>query len=121
MFADLRAHRTDLELSLLLLGSVLAIALGGLALDGDWPKVVRVAAAFGGYAGVVAALTRDGTSPRALAFVIAGGVGGLISGMVRPDAMPPASVAVQALAGALLLGPAHWLGLRYHRRVRPGS
>jgi hypothetical protein len=110
-------HRTDLELSLLLVGVVVLLALGGLASDANWPKLLRVATAFLGYATVLLTTARRGESPALPAFVLAGAAAGLLSGVVRPEPMPLVFVVVMTLASAALLGPVHWLALRHHRRV----
>lgn len=118
MNARFLARRTDFELSLSLLAFVVLVALAGLAIDGNWPKVLRVAAAFVGYGSVLSTPGLRRGTPALPVFVLAGAVAGLISGLVRPQPMPHSFVAAQVLASAAFLAPVHWLALRYARRVR---
>ena len=106
----------DVRVSLALLAAVLLLALAGLALGGNWPKVWRVAAAALAYGAVLLAAARGGPA-RYPAFALAGAAAGLVSGIARA-AVDPRVVAAQLLAGALLLGGVHWLALRTWRRLR---
>ena len=110
-------RRTELEISLLLLGALLLFVTGGLAFEGNWAKLLRVTTAFIGYASVLLILVGRGASPRLSVFILAGAAAGLISGLVRPEPMPLLFVATQCVACAALFAPAHWLGLRYHRHL----
>ena len=112
--------RGSLEASLLLMGAVVVLAIGGLAVDGNWPKVARVATAFLTY--VVVLLAARGAQDGEVegipyrAFALAGGACGLASGLVRPE-VRSAVVVAGVLAGALLLGGIHWVALRGWRRL----
>ena len=115
---------SDLRASLALLGVVLAIALTGLAADGNWPKVIRVAAAGLAYALVLELAMRVWTRgrPRAagtpfLPFVMAGSHAGLVSGLLRP-VLDPVVIATGAVAAGTLLGGVHFLALRRWERLR---
>ncbi|MES2521375.1 MAG: hypothetical protein V4617_01665 [Gemmatimonadota bacterium] len=112
------SQRSDLELSLLFLAVVVALALTGLAFDSNWPKFLRVATAFVGYAVVLLIATRRSARPPLTAFVLAGAVAGLLSGLVRPEPMPMRFVLTLTLAAAALLGPAHFFGLKHAGRLR---
>jgi hypothetical protein len=114
--AGARPDMLDLRLSLALLAAVLLIALVTLALQGTWPKVLRVAAAGTAYCAVLLAAAR-GDPRRYAPFAAAGAACGLVSGVVRP-AVDPRVVAVQLVAGALLLGGFHWFALRTWRALR---
>jgi membrane associated rhomboid family serine protease len=115
-----------LRASLGLLALVVLIALTGLALDGNWPKVLRVAGAFAGYAAVLMASARlsghrreDGGSP-VWPFLMAGATAGAISGLVRPE-FDALRLAVHTLA-APLLGAVHALAVeRLHRALSSPS
>ena len=114
------SKRGDLEASLLLMAVVVTLAIGGLAIDGNWPKIARVATAFLTYAVVLLAARggRGGAGERIpyAGFALAGGACGLVSGLVRAE-VQSAVLAAGVLAGALLLGGIHWLGLRGWRRL----
>jgi hypothetical protein len=111
----------DLRASLFLLAVVVLLALGGLAVDGNWPKFVRVAASFGAYMGVLAAVLRlrSGThgTPPYWNFALAGAAAGLTSGLVRSEVRADVMV-VGSIAAALLIGGMHWLALRSWRWIR---
>lgn len=113
--------RRDLYASLVLLGAVVAFGLAGLASDGNWPKVLRVATAAAGYAAVLLGAGRR--SEKLLpwrAFAAAGAVAGLLSGVVRSETGATLLLA-QTAAGALLLGSFHWLALGSWRSLLPPS
>ena len=99
-------------LSLAVLGAVVAFALVGLAAAGNWPKVLRVAAAAAAYAIVLLVMRRGGAEPGLVAFVAAGAAAGAVSGLVRP-AFSPAVLIAGTLGAGLLLGPLHWWSVRY--------
>ena len=109
----------DLRVSLLLVGGVVLLAMAGLAMDGNWPKLARVATAFLTY--IVVLLAARGAedwgeeSVPFRAFAAAGGACGLVSGLVREE-VHGAVVAAGVLAGSLLLGGLHWLALCGWRR-----
>lgn len=120
-FSSLPRARRDLYGSLLLLGAVVVFALAGLAWDGNWPKVLRVATAAAGYAAVLLAAGRRSTTILPWrAFAAAGAVAGLLSGAVRAESSAPLLVA-QTAAGALLLGGFHRLALGSWRSLLPPS
>ncbi|MDF2696608.1 MAG: hypothetical protein K0S65_4991, partial [Labilithrix sp.] len=107
--------RNRIRSSLLLLGAVLAIALIGLAVDGNGPKVLRVAAAGCAYAATLLVLTRHGSAGW-WRFALAGLVAGMASGVFRAD--PGAlTIAVDAIA-ATVVATVHWLGLAQSERLR---
>ena len=100
-----------LAATLIALGALLLFVEIGLATDRNWPKMIRVGAAALGYVGTLLA-SGALRSPQALwRYVLAGLVGGLVSGVVRADASAPL-VAAQVVLAGLLLGPAHWLLVR---------
>ena len=103
---------------------VVALALLGLAADGNWPKVVRVALASLTYLGMVVGASEGPLRARAqtsgmpcAGFLGAGIVAGTVSGLLRPT-VEPAVVATGALAAGALLGGVHWLALRHWRGLR---
>ncbi|HET6637278.1 MAG TPA: hypothetical protein VFH82_00650 [Gemmatimonadota bacterium] len=111
----------DLAASLLLMAAVVVLAIGGLASDGNWPKVARVATSFLTY--VVVLLAARGSVRKHLEgipyriFALAGGAAGLASGLVRTEVQGFVLI-VGAVAGGLLLGGVHWLGLIRWRHLR---
>lgn len=111
---------SNLALSLVVMGAIVVLATIGLALDGNWPKVARVATAFLTYVVVLLAAggagDETGEKTPYRAFALAGGACGLVSGLVRAE-VDVAVVAAGVLAGALLLGGVHWLALRGWRRL----
>jgi hypothetical protein len=112
--------RRDTLTSFALLGGVVAIALVGLGVDGNWPKVLRLTAAFAAYAGGLVgcqawpALRR---APSIVPFVLAGSGAGVVSGLARAQIDVPVLVA-GTLAAALLLGPVHGLAVLTWRDAR---
>jgi hypothetical protein len=109
--------------SLAILGAVIAIALVGLALDGNWLKLARVTSAALAYGGVLWAalgaasrLHAPGASLPASPFLAAGASAGLVSGLVRSE-WEARFVAASAASAAILFGGFHWLALRSWRRV----
>ena len=100
-----------LRMSLLVLGTVVAIALVGLGFAGNWPKVLRVALAAGSYTGVLIVLAHWRRALPLGAFMAAGAAAGSVSGLVR-ESTSAALIAAGALGAALLLGPLHWWALR---------
>jgi hypothetical protein len=105
---------SGLATSLLLLGAVLAVALGGLMLAGNYLKVLRVALAAGAYVALLLALTRGREGLSVWRFVAAGAVAGLVSGVARTSVS--FAVVAAGIAGAgLLVGPLHWWALRTWR------
>jgi hypothetical protein len=103
-----------LRLSLLLLTSVILLAEAGLALDRNWPKLIRVGLAAAAYITPLAIWSRSGrlqTSCPWWRFALAGALAGAVSGIARPS--PVFGVVVtQLLAASLLFGTAHWLAVR---------
>ena len=96
------------------------LASAGLALDGNWPKVARIATSFLTYLVVLlAARGARGDGQEGIpfrVFALAGGASGLVSGLVRAE-VEGAVIAVGVLAGALLLGGIHWLAILGWRRL----
>jgi hypothetical protein len=109
---------SDLEISLLVLSVIVTLALFGLALDSNWPKVLRVTLSFLGYTLCLLPLRRRHPPLPVIVFVGAGAAAGLISGVVRPDGLQLDRALALTVFAALLLGPTHWLGLRLHRSLR---
>lgn len=111
----------DLRASLILLGAVALLAVAGLAMDGNWPKIARVWTSYVVYVVVllasVGARRSEGARIPFRAFALAGGSSGLASGLVRTEVEADV-VAVGVVAGALLLGGVHWLALIQWRRLR---
>jgi hypothetical protein len=108
-----------LRQSLQLLGAVISIALIGLAMDGNWPKVGRVGAAAGVYALTLLALARRDGPPDPIEwwrFAAAGMAAGLVSGLLRPERGDMTTV-IDAGA-ALVLASVHWSSLALSERVR---
>ena len=111
----------QLTLSLVLIGVAVAMALVGLAADGNWPKVLRVALAFASYASVLQLLARTGSKEREepvsfACFAGAGASAGVVSGLVRPH-FDLNVFAAGTIAAALLLAGTHWLALRSSRKI----
>jgi hypothetical protein len=131
------SNRCDLAVSLVMMLGILVFADVALALDDNWPKVLRISCAFLAYSTVLrvalrSARTHDGmpeanaggpagataseSSVKRRWFMAAGLCAGLASGALQP-VFEARVLAMQAVAAALLLGPMHWLGLRSWRRV----
>jgi len=122
---SLSRTQRDLIASLAALAAVVAIALVGLATDGNWPKILRVGASFGAYCFVLltflrhrGAAMRDATSIPLYWFTAAAAAAGIISGIVRPQ-FDPRVLVVGTVASALLLGSVHYLALRVWRTLAP--
>lgn len=100
---------------------VVALAIAGLAVEGNWPKIARVSTAFVTYLVVLLATrgARDGEGENipCRVFALAGAAAGVVSGLVRPQ-VQGAVVAAGGFAGALLLGGIHCFALRWWRRLR---
>jgi hypothetical protein len=106
--------------SLALLAVIVAVALIGLAISGNWAKMFRVSAAAATYSIVLLALGRGGAAPSVGLFMAAGGAAGAVSGVARA-AMSPTLVAASVIGAALLLAPLHWWALRTWLALRePG-
>lgn len=105
-----------LRSSLALLAAIVGIALIGLGAAGNWPKVLRAAAAAATYVVARLLLSRGRNTQQLHAFVAAGVVAGAVSGLARP-ATSAALVAASALGAGLLLGPMHWWALRSRERL----
>ena len=106
--------------SLLIVTVIVLIAATGLALNSNWPKVLRVTLAAAAYLGALAAWSRSTAAtdePPWWPFAGAGGLAGLVSGILQP-LFSIAVLMTQFVAGALLLGTVHWLALRYGRALR---
>jgi hypothetical protein len=109
-----------LRFTLMVLAAIVLFASIGLALDGNWPKLVRVTLAAVAYLGPLAAWSsypfpRD--TPPWWLFAGAGGLAGLVSGLLQP-VFSLAVILMQIAGASLLLGTVHWLALRYGRAVR---
>ena len=114
----------ELILSIGLLTAVIMIADVSLAIQGNWPKILRVTLAAATYVailGMTLKLTgRFGAPPSRLpvwTFLVAGAAGGLVSGVVRPEVSAPV-VIVSAVLTPTLLGTFHWIALRRWSWIR---
>lgn len=106
--------------SLALLAVIVAVALIGLAISGNWAKVFRVSAAAATYSIVVLVLGRGSAAAPVASFMAAGAAAGAVSGVARA-ATSPTLVAASVLGATLLLAPLHWWALRTWLAVRePG-
>lgn len=118
-----RFHDVDLLRSLFLVATVVTIALVGLALDGNWPKVLRVTLSAACYVAVLLALRsrarRHDPSPKLGygAFVIAGLAAGAVSGLVREDVQAGVFVA-GALGTGVFISAVHWTAVSRWRQLR---
>jgi hypothetical protein len=108
----------ELILSIGLLTAVIMIADVSLAIQGNWPTILRVTLAAATYVAVLGATLkaagRFGAPPERLpvwAFLVAGAAGGLVSGVVRPDGSAPVIIA-SAVLTPTLLGTFHWIALQ---------
>jgi len=101
--------------SVCLLAAILVVALPGLALAGNVPKLLRVGLAVGAYVMVLLALTRGRASPPLGSFVAAGVAAGLVSGLAR-GSISAGVIGAGVVGAGFLLGPLHWLALRSWRR-----
>ncbi|HMJ17963.1 MAG TPA: hypothetical protein VK478_06180 [Gemmatimonadaceae bacterium] len=108
---------TALRHSFVVLGAVALIALVGLSVAHNWPKLLRVGLAAASYAAVllIGSRLRSSNHPDAVVpywlFAIAGATAGLVSGIVRPTILWPVAL-VSIVAGAFLLSTVHWAGTR---------
>ena len=110
--------------SLWLGGIILVLALGGLVVQRNWPKVLRVSVAGVTYGLIVMAMLRaagrwDGPDEGVpfWPFALAGAVAGFLSGVVRPQW--DARLVLASITGAALpLAGVHWLAVRTWSRVR---
>jgi hypothetical protein len=107
-----------LAASLLLMAVIVLFALSGLALDGNWPKFARVSLAALGYIGCLMPFRHRLPPYSIVNFVLAGGVAGFISGLVRPAGSDPLMPLIQPLLGGLVLAPMHWASLRWYSSLR---
>ena len=111
--------RNNLILSLAAIAFIIALAVIQLALQGNWPKVLRVSVAFLAYSTLLLYLARW-TARASLPFymfAIAAGAAELCSGWLRLDWRVSDAVAMPLVA-ALLLGGFHWFVLRVWRKPR---
>jgi len=110
----------DLRLSIVLLAVIVLFALGGLALDGNWPKLLRVSLSFVAYASVLLGFAKYRSKDAADTYVpfawfaLAGAAAGIVSGLVRP-VFDWGVLIVGAIAAGLLLAGIHCLALRQWR------
>ena len=121
------SSQRDLLLSLVLITVVVVFALVGLAIDRNWPKLLRVSLSYATYAGMLLALVRAHSAslggsksvPYAW-FVSAGALAGVVSGIVRADFRIDVLVA-GTIAAAVLLAGVHCFALRHWRRLLPAT
>jgi hypothetical protein len=121
---DAAANRRDLFASLLIMSILVAFALTGLMWDENWRKVLRVGVGFSAY--IVVLMTairvysleaRGRASLPFWAFALAGAAAEACSGWLRPQARWSVDIPTVIMA-AILIGGAHWLGLRFWRPLR---
>jgi hypothetical protein len=102
-------RRFPLYESLAIVAAIVVLALAGLVGARNWPKVLRVVAAFVTYGGIlVLVVRRFRAAGRWWPFGVAGLAAGLVSGLVRTQTTA-VLVCVQG-AGGVLFGTAHWVG-----------
>ena len=114
----------ELIVSIGLLTAMIMIADVTLALQGNWPKILRITLAAATYVAVLGATLRItgrfGAPPARLPvwpFLVAGAAGGLVSGVVRPDLSAPVVIA-SAVLTPTLLGSFHWIALQRWSWIR---
>jgi hypothetical protein len=112
-----RQKMSDLTISLLAIAGIALLATIGLAIDGNWAKVLRVLSALIGYLRVLVPVRKQLSPPVSLLrFMAAGAVAGAISGLIRPDdGIVLNRLIALTVGGAALLGPVHWLAVRQAR------
>jgi hypothetical protein len=115
------AKSKEVGVSLAILTTVVLLALTGLAIDDNWPKVQRVSASFVAYVGTFVIGRRFGHPSRSVpsfwVFALAGCVGGIVSGLVREE-IETYTVVAGAFAAGFLLGGMHWFALKFWRQLR---
>ena len=114
----------ELIVSVGLLTAIIMIADVSLAIQGNWPRIVRVTLAAATYVGVLGfvlkSMGRFGASPAKLplwVFLAAGAAAGLVSGVARPE-LPSSVVLVSIMLTPTLLGAFHWVALQRWSWVR---
>jgi uncharacterized membrane protein YfcA len=103
-----------LRFSLLILTAIVIIAGTGLALNANWPKLLRVTLAAAAYIGVLAVRARSTSTTRPQPwwpFACAGALAGVISGIFQPS-FSFSILLASAAGGTFLLGTVHWLAVR---------
>jgi hypothetical protein len=116
----LNQSRNPLRFSLFILAAIVLIAVSGLALNGNWPKVLRVSSAAAAYLGVLSLWLRSITPTHPQPwwpFACAGGLAGAISGFLQPSFSYPVLL-TSAAGGAILLGTVHWIAVRHAGGLR---
>jgi hypothetical protein len=108
----------ELIVSVGLLSGIVMIADLVLALQGNWPKIIRVTLAAAAYVGILGFLLKGmgrlGAPPARLplwVFLAAGAMAGLMSGIVRPD-INSAVVIASTILTPTLIGSFHWFALQ---------
>ena len=114
----------ELFVSIAVLTAVIMIADVSLALQGNWPRILRLTLSAAVYVGVLGAtlkvLGRFGAPARQLpvgAFLGAGAAAGLVGALARPELSAPL-VAVSAVLTPALLGTFHWVVLQRWAWIR---
>src|SRR6185436_3723681 len=114
----------ELIVSIGLLTAVIMIADVSLAVQGNWPKILRVTLAAATYVAILGmtlrVIGRFGAPPARLpvwAFLLAGAAVGLVSGVVRPEVSAPVVIA-SAVLTPTLLGTFHWIALQRWSWIR---
>jgi hypothetical protein len=118
------AFTMELIVSIGLLTGIVMIADVTLAIQGNWPKIIRVTLAAATYIGVLGFLLKSmgrlGAPPAKLplwVFFVAGAAAGLASGFVRPD-VDSMVVIASAILTPTLIGSVHWIALQRWSRLR---
>ena len=114
----------ELIVSVGLFTAVIMLADVSLALQGNWPKILRVTFAAATYVGVLGFLLKSmgrfGAPPSRLpvwVFLVAGAAAGLVSAAVHPELRSPAVIA-SAVLTPTLLGTFHWIVLQRYSWMR---
>jgi hypothetical protein len=112
-----RSSNAELEVSLAVVGVLLAAASVALVIERNWTEIARLLLAYVGYAGIVLWPGDEGAGDPGAPWriLLAGGAAGFLYGVVRPAPTP--EVVLASTAFATLLGAAHWIVLRYTRRL----
>jgi thiol:disulfide interchange protein len=117
--------RRDMLVSMGLLALIIVLALGRIALDSNWQKVLRVSLAFLVYVTVLFLLARiirarfsaESAPLPFWIFAVSAMAAELSSGWLRPD-WRVSDLLAMPVAAALLVGGFHWMVLRAWRPLR---